>query len=188
VPPSPRSLPSRRRLSISRRLSDKMRAASGRVTSSGAVRTGDAEPKLSRHAGQHCGRSVMDPERSCRAAGPRVQAVYVAFCGPHQSARSPHGTHKRLEPTATIHRLKPLCCNGLTFSTPTIRGNPQRTVTCGNAKCAILKSAQSGFESDWGHGKRPGRCAFGLNVSTRNPAHSGVAPALGGSAARESLR
>jgi len=38
----------------------------------------------------------MDPERSSEATGPRVHAVYVAICGPRQSARSPHGTRQRL--------------------------------------------------------------------------------------------
>ena len=93
----------------------------------------------------------MGEERSSEATGPRVHAVYVAFRGPCQSARSPHGTHHRLRVTATIHGLNPLCCNGLAGSSRTIRENPQLAVTCGNAETAILKSVKSGFESQYGH-------------------------------------
>jgi hypothetical protein len=45
---------------------------------------------------------------------------------------------------------------------------------------ADLKSAQSGFESQWGHRERAGRGVIGANGSARGPAHRGVvAPRAG---------
>ena len=56
------------------------------------------------------------------------------------------------------------------------------------AEAAGLKSAQCRFESDWGHGKRPGRGDFGANGSARGPARPGVTPAPGGIAAARRAR
>src|SRR5271163_3063735 len=46
--------------------------------------------------------------------------------------------------------------------------------------CPSLKSAQSGFESQWGHSIRTGQGTIGRSSACGKAAHPGVTPAVGG--------
>jgi hypothetical protein len=58
----------------------------------------------------------------------------------------------------------------------------------GKPTLPFLKSAQSGFESQWGHGKRLGRRVIGANGSVDRPRRRGVVAARGGMPAERSTR
>ena len=97
--------------------------------------------------------------------------------GCHNSCANTRGLHRRTRADVDGH-LRANCVarqRNMGYAR-THGGGPRGHTLSGEAD---LKSAQCRFESDWGHGKRPGRCYRGEWIGSR-PLRPGVTPARGG--------